>query len=44
MNSEYETKGQIFIIKKREENGILLPKLFGPTVRKKNVLVIEKNF
>ena len=25
-------------------NGILLPKLFWPTVRKKNVLVIEKNF
>ena len=24
--------------------GILLPKLFWPTVRKKNVLVIEKNF
>ena len=25
-------------------NGILLPKLFRPTGRKKNVLVIEKNF
>ena len=25
-------------------NGILLPKLFWPTVRKKNVHVIEKNF
>ena len=25
-------------------NGVLLPKLFWPTVRKKNVLVIEKNF
>ena len=27
-----------------QPNGILLPKLFLPTVRKKIVLVIEKNF